>query len=65
MEQYAIKGGNPLIPLYEYTGERKVKKCQICGNKFVATGNSKTCGKILCRRKLEKETKDKCNKNAV
>ncbi|MDY3795680.1 MAG: hypothetical protein SOZ81_03060, partial [Agathobacter sp.] len=61
----SIKGGNPLIPLYEHTGERTVKECQMCGDKFVATGNAKTCGKTLCRRRLEKETKDKCNKNAV
>ena len=61
----SIKGGNPLIPLYEHTGERTVKKCQMCGDKFVATGNAKTCGKTLCRRRLEKETKDKCNKKAV
>lgn len=60
-----IESGNPLIPLYEYTGERKVGTCKICGAKYVVYGNAKTCGKLLCRRKLEKETKDKCNKKAV
>lgn len=62
---FSVMGGNPLIPLYEHTGERKVKTCQMCGKKFVANGNAKTCGAMLCRKRLEKETKDKCNKNAV
>lgn len=60
-----INGGNPLIPLFEYTGEHTIKECVICGNKFVAYGNAKTCGGLKCRKKLEKQTKDKCNKNVV
>ena len=60
-----IKGGNPLIPLFKYTGERVVKACQICGKEFPAFGNTKTCGKLLCRRTLEKETKDKCNRESA
>lgn len=60
-----VEVGNPLIPLYEYTGERKVGKCKICGTKYVVYGNSKTCGKLLCKRKLEKDTKDKCNKKVI
>lgn len=59
---FFIKSGNPLIPLYKHTGERVIKKCQICGNEFLAVGNTKTCGKLLCRKKLEKVTKDKCNR---
>lgn len=58
----SVNGGNPLIPLFKYTGERVIKTCQICGREFPAFGNAKTCGKLLCRKKLEKETKDKCNK---
>lgn len=58
-----IKDGNPLIPLYKYTGERVIKKCCICGREYPAVGNTKTCGKLLCRKKLEKETKDKCNRS--
>ncbi len=60
-----IKGGNPLISLYEYTGEHKIKKCEICEDKFVVRGNNKTCSSALCKKKLEKRTKDKCNKNVV
>lgn len=59
---FSIKGGNPLIPLFKYTGERIIKACQICGKEFPAFGNAKTCRKLLCRRKMEKETKDKCNR---
>lgn len=62
---FSISTGNPLISLYEYTGERAIKKCVICGEKYIACGNAKTCGKLLCKNKLQKETKDKCNKKAV
>lgn len=60
-----IKGGNPLISLFKYTGERVIKTCQICGKEFPAFRNAKTCGKLLCRRKIEKETKDKCNRETA
>ena len=62
---FSVEGGNPLIPLYEHTEERKVKICQICGKKFPAYGNAKTCGATLCRKRIEKETKDKCNKRVI
>ena len=60
-----IQGGHPLIPLYEYTGEHTIKECVECGKKFVAHGNTKTCPSMLCKKKLEKNTKDKCNKKVI
>lgn len=59
---FSIYGGNPLISLFEYTGEKTIKECQICAKKYIARGNEKTCGATMCKRILEKNTKDMCNK---
>jgi hypothetical protein len=59
---FTVNGGNPLIELYRYTKERKIKKCKVCSCYFIAIGNQKTCGSVLCSKKLQKTTKGKHNK---
>lgn len=62
-EVFKINKGNPLIPFFEHTGERKIKKCEICSNEYIAEGNAKTCSKS-CSKILESETKEKLNEKA-
>lgn len=38
-----MKSANPLIDLYQYSGDRSVKICEMCGQKFIAKRNLKTC----------------------
>lgn len=57
---YSIIGGNPLIPLYKYTKERKIKHCEICKRDYIVEGNSKTCSKF-CSEKQQAATKSKHN----
>ena len=49
-----MKSANPLIDLYQYNGNRSVKICEICGQKFIAKRNRKTCrdkcSELLCKR---------------
>lgn len=40
---FSIGSGNPMLYYYKYTGDAKVKKCEICGELFRVIGNSKTC----------------------
>ena len=54
---FEVKEYNPLIDLFEYNGDRKIKKCEICLKKFIATGNQKTCGNPKCSRLLAKKNK--------
>ena len=49
-----------MIPYYEYSGDRKIKSCEICNKKFVARGNAKTCSD-KCSTYLEKRNKNKQN----
>ena len=58
-ELFSAESGNPLYDLWEYNGDRKIKKCKICENKFLATGNTKTCSKKSCSLLLEKMNKNK------
>ncbi len=57
---FTVRGGNPMIPYYEYSGDRKIKSCEICNKKFVARGNAKTCSD-KCSTYLEKRNKNKQN----
>ena len=49
---------NPLYDLWEYNGDRKIKYCDICGKKFLASGNAKTCPSEKCSSLLEKRNKN-------
>ena len=53
------KEKNPLIDLYQYNGERSVKICEVCGRKFFAERNRKTCSnkcsELLRKRNSKKE----------
>lgn len=40
---FCVKSANPLIDLYQYSGDRSVKICEVCGRKFFAERNRKTC----------------------
>ena len=51
--------GNPLYDLWEYNKDRKIKYCEICHKKYVATGNTKTCPSEKCSLLLKKLTKIK------
>ena len=46
---------NPIIPFYEYNGERKIETCPMCKKKFIKIGNMKTCLNKDCRKQLELE----------
>ena len=48
---------NPIIPFYEYNGERKIETCPMCKKKFIKTRNMKTCLNSDCRKQLELERK--------
>lgn len=50
---------NPLLDLWEYNGDKKIEKCEICGAKFIVTGNTKTCLNPGCSRKLKYKNKNK------
>ena len=49
---FMVSGGNPMFSYYQYSGERKIKKCEICGKLFPVVGNMKTCGDKRCSDKL-------------
>lgn len=49
---------NPLVDLWEYNSDRKIKQCEICKRKFVVSGNMKTCSD-KCSKILEKRNKNK------
>lgn len=49
---------NPLYLLYEYTGERKVETCVVCGRRFIRKCNQKTCSAV-CGKTLELRIKRK------
>lgn len=49
---FMVGGGNPMISYYQYSGERKIKECEICGKLFPVVGNMKTCGDKRCSDKL-------------
>lgn len=58
---FFAESNNPLLDLYEYNGDRKIKKCAICSKKFIATGNTKTCSSSKCStmlRGMKKTEKD-------
>ena len=40
---FSVAQWNPVPEFYEYNGERKVKKCIICGKKFIKERKSVTC----------------------
>lgn len=54
MKLFCVKSANPLIDLYQYNGNRSVKICEMCGQKFIAKRNRKTCSdkcsELLCKR---------------
>lgn len=56
---FYAKEKNPLIDLYQYNGERSVKICEVCGRKFFAERNRKTCSnkcsELLRKRNSKKE----------
>ena len=54
---FTVESSNPLLDLWEYNGDRKIKKCEICERKFIATGNSKTCSE-KCSRQLTLKNKN-------
>lgn len=55
---FDAESNNPLLDLWEYNGERKVAKCEICNKKFVVVGNTKTCSD-KCSKVLVKRNKNK------
>ena len=57
-EIFVSESVNPLLDLWKFNNDRKVKTCEICGKKFLVVGNMKTCSQI-CSRKLEKSNKNK------
>lgn len=57
-EIFVSESVNPLLDLWKFNNDRKVKTCEICGKKFLVVGNMKTCSQT-CSRKLEKSNKNK------
>lgn len=55
---FDAESNNPLLDSWEYNGERKVTKCEICNKKFVVVGNTKTCSE-KCSKVLVKRNKNK------
>ena len=55
---FCVKSANPLIDLYQYNGDRSVKICEMCGQKFIAKRNRKTCSdkcsELLYKRNSKK-----------
>ena len=56
---FSAVSSNPLYDLWECNGDRKIKYCDICGKKFLASGNAKTCPSEKCSSLLEKRNKNK------
>ena len=56
---FSAESYNPLLDLWEYNSDRKIKQCEICKRKFVVSGNMKTCSdkcsKILVKRNKNKK----------
>ena len=42
-EIFSVGSGNPLLYYYQYSGDVKVKRCDVCGKLFKAVRNAKTC----------------------
>lgn len=61
---FSAESSNPLIDLFRYNGDRKVKECVVCKRWFIAGRNKKTCCEA-CGRKLEKINKNKNANHAV
>lgn len=40
---FKVGAGNPMLYYYQYSGEYKIGKCEICGRLFRVIGNRKTC----------------------
>lgn len=57
-EIFTVKNWNPMLDYYLYTGEAKIKKCEICEKLFIAIGNSKTCSE-KCSGVLERKNKNR------
>ena len=55
---FYAKSNNPLLDLWKYNGDRKVRLCEICGSKFLVVGNAKTCTD-KCSILLKKRNKNK------
>lgn len=55
---FDAESNNPLLDLWEYNGERKVAKCELCNKKLVVVGNTKTCSD-KCSKVLVKRNKNK------
>ena len=56
---FTAVSGNPLYDVWEYNGDRKIKYCEVCEKKFLATGNAKTCSNEKCSSLLGKINKNK------
>lgn len=56
---FTVISANPLYDLWEKNEDKKIGYCKICGNKFVVTGNTKTCLNEKCSKLLEKMNKNK------
>lgn len=56
---FSVVSSNPLYDLWECNGDRKIKYCEICKKKFLASGNTKTCPSEKCSLLLEKRNKNK------
>lgn len=55
---FHTESNNPLLDLWKYNGDRKVRICEICGSKFLVVGNAKTCTD-KCSILLKKRNKNK------
>ena len=55
---FHTESNNPLLDLWKYNGDRKVRICEICGSKFLVVGNAKTCTD-KCSTLLKKRNKNK------
>lgn len=56
-EVFVSESVNPLLDLWEFNDDRKVKTCEICNKKFLVVGNMKTCS-LPCSKILEKRNKN-------
>lgn len=60
---FHTESNNPLLDLWKYNGDRKVRICEICGSKFLVVGNAKTCtdkcSTLLRKRNKNKKSTDK------
>lgn len=54
---FSVISANPLYDLWEKNGDRKIGYCEICKEKYIVTGNAKTCPKEKCSKLLSKINK--------